>query len=158
MVATLCLTSGDPGGIATEITLKAWLRCHEETPFYVVADPGWLEHMARRLELPVPVHTLADPGEAAAIMRHGLPVWPLPWPAAPECGRSAPALAGTVTASIEIAFAHVKEGKAQAMVTNPIHKATLYQAGFQHGGHTEFLGSLCGGARPVMMLATPGLV
>ena len=41
--------------------------------------------------------------------------------------------------------------------TNPIHKATLYAAGFGFPGHTEFLAQLAGGARPVMMLAGPSL-
>jgi len=42
-------------------------------------------------------------------------------------------------------------------VTNPISKADLYQAGFAHPGHTEFIGALCGSDRQIMMLAGPRL-
>ncbi len=50
----------------------------------------------------------------------------------------------------------MQAGEAGAVVTNPISKAVLYQAGFPHPGHTEFLGALTGGT-PVMMLACPQL-
>jgi 4-hydroxythreonine-4-phosphate dehydrogenase len=48
-------------------------------------------------------------------------------------------------------------GKAAAVVTNPIHKSTLYGIGFPHPGHTEFLAALTGAPLPVMMLASPDL-
>ena len=48
-------------------------------------------------------------------------------------------------------------GAAAAVVTNPIHKKVLADAGFRHPGHTEFLGELTGARNPVMMLACPGL-
>jgi 4-hydroxythreonine-4-phosphate dehydrogenase len=51
-----------------------------------------------------------------------------------------------------------RQGGASAIVTNPIQKASLYKAGFQHPGHTEFLEFLAGqGAHAVMLLAVPGL-
>ena len=44
------------------------------------------------------------------------------------------------------------------MVTNPINKAALYQAGFAYPGHTEFLAALTGAAgQQIMMLASPPL-
>jgi len=55
----------------------------------------------------------------------------------------------------------IKQGKASAVVTNPINKNALYEAGFKYPGHTEFLGALAkqwgGTYRPVMMLAGPEL-
>jgi 4-hydroxythreonine-4-phosphate dehydrogenase len=49
-------------------------------------------------------------------------------------------------------------GRAAALVTNPIHKDTLYRAGFRYPGHTEYLAALAGAVEaPVMMLACPGL-
>ena len=47
----------------------------------------------------------------------------------------------------------MRAGRAGAVVTNPISKATLYAAGFRHPGHTEFLAALTGAPLPVMMLA-----
>jgi 4-hydroxythreonine-4-phosphate dehydrogenase len=56
--------------------------------------------------------------------------------------------------SIERAVALTLRGEASAMVTNPIQKKVLYEAGFIHPGHTEFLAALAGlKTPPVMMLA-----
>jgi 4-hydroxythreonine-4-phosphate dehydrogenase len=62
-----------------------------------------------------------------------------------------------VIASIEMAVRLAQAGRASGVVTNPINKAVLYQAGFAHPGHTEFLGVLTGAALPVMMLANDQL-
>ncbi len=52
----------------------------------------------------------------------------------------------------------MRDGRAAAVVTNPIHKESLYRAGFRHPGHTEYLAELAGLAEaPVMMLASPML-
>ena len=69
--------------------------------------------------------------------------------------RNAPA----VIDAIRAAAAFAQQGRASAIVTNPIHKSVLIEAGFEHPGHTEFLGSLAperDGA-PVMMLACDAL-
>ena len=64
--------------------------------------------------------------------------------------------------AIARAVGDVRSGRGGAVVTNPIHKKTLYDAGFRHPGHTEFLGTLSAAwtgtaATPVMMLAGPEL-
>ena len=53
-------------------------------------------------------------------------------------------------ASIRTAVQACLDGRAAGLVTGPIHKAKLAQRGFHHPGHTDFLGELCGIARPVM--------
>jgi 4-hydroxythreonine-4-phosphate dehydrogenase len=66
--------------------------------------------------------------------------------------------APAVIESIRRAVALVMKGDAAAVVTNSIQKKTLYEAGFEHPGHTEFLAELAGGgARPVMMLVGAGM-
>jgi len=66
--------------------------------------------------------------------------------------------ARAVIASIEHAAALCRSGAASGMVTNPINKAALYDAGFAYPGHTEFLAALTGAqGRQVMMLASPEL-
>ncbi len=64
--------------------------------------------------------------------------------------------AKAVITSIEAAVAAVKTGQASAIVTCPINKKILIEAGFKHAGHTEFFGELAG-AMPVMMLANERL-
>ncbi len=78
--------------------------------------------------------------------------------AAARLGAPNAATAAAVLEAIERAAALVQSGAASALVTNPIHKSVLMEAGFAHAGHTEYLGELSGpGTRAVMMLAGPSL-
>jgi len=165
-MAPLALTRGDPSGIGPELTLRAWLRLHEDPAapvFFAIAEPELLEVLAGQLGLAVAVKAIVTPSEAEAVFRHALPVLRLPGvvhgaPGVPDVLDAA----GTI-ASIEQAVAFVGTGEAAAVVTNPIAKSVLYEAGFAHPGHTEFLGELAqrdfgvASARPVMMLWSPEL-
>ncbi|HEX9809954.1 MAG TPA: 4-hydroxythreonine-4-phosphate dehydrogenase PdxA [Alphaproteobacteria bacterium] len=155
----LALTMGEPAGISAEITLKAWLgrSMNGVPPFYVIDDPSRLADIAVGLRVEVPVHPIACPGETLATFGAALPVLPLPLERRVTPGRPDPANTATVLASIRRAVDAVRSGEAAAMVTNPINKEVLLRAGFSHPGHTEYLGELTGTAKPVMMLACPGL-
>jgi 4-hydroxythreonine-4-phosphate dehydrogenase len=157
--APLVLTIGEPAGIGGEITLKAW-RARDASPlppFFVLDVPERLTRLAVSLGLDVPVRAIAAPAEAAAIFPRALPVLPiaLPHPVVPgklDTG-NAPAVIGAIRQAVEL----VQQGRAAAVVTNPIQKETLYAAGFHHPGHTEYLAELAGGVTPVMMLVGPEL-
>jgi 4-hydroxythreonine-4-phosphate dehydrogenase len=84
-------------------------------------------------------------------------VLPVLLAANPVAGRPDPANAPAVIAAIEQATRLALAGRAAGVVTNPIHKSTLYGVGFPHPGHTEFLAALTGALLPVMMLASPDL-
>ena len=159
MTAPLVLSCGEPAGIGGEITLQAWMRRRDAAlpPFCVVDDPMRLERIAAMLGWAVPVAKIAAPAEAVTVFGRALPVLPVAFPAPVVPGRPDAANAKTVIAAIETGVRLVAQGASAALVTNPIQKETLYQAGFAHPGHTEFLGALAGGARPVMMLACEGL-
>jgi 4-hydroxythreonine-4-phosphate dehydrogenase len=87
-----------------------------------------------------------------------LPVLPVRLAADPVAGRPDPANARAVVASIERATGLAIAGEVGAVVTNPINKAALYQAGFGYPGHTEFLAYLTGATgHQIMMLASPML-
>ena len=147
----LALTMGDPAGIGGEITAKAWRACAGDGPqFAIIADPFWVG------ALDVPMAVIKHMDQVADVFHSALPVLSLSLPEIARPGRPDPANAPAVIASIERAVALVQAGEASAVVTNPISKAVLYQAGFPHPGHTEFLGALTGGT-PVMMLACPHL-
>jgi 4-hydroxythreonine-4-phosphate dehydrogenase len=106
----------------------------------------------------VPVRPIDRPAEAAGIFGEALPVLPLDTSVAARPGRLDPANAEAVLQAIRRAVALSLAGEAAAVVTNPIHKQVLMEAGFSHPGHTEFLAELApGGATPVMMLACPQL-
>ncbi|MGD9536518.1 MAG: 4-hydroxythreonine-4-phosphate dehydrogenase PdxA [Alphaproteobacteria bacterium] len=158
--APLALTMGEPGGIGGELALKAWLaRGEQALPRFVVLDePARLEALAKALGLPCPIGRVASAVEARAQFDRALPVLPLGIPVDARPGRADPANAPAVTGSIERAVALVQAGEADAVVTSPIQKQSLYEAGFKFPGHTEFLGMLGGsGVEPVMMLACDAL-
>lgn len=72
-------------------------------------------------------------------------------------GHADPENALAVTDAIEVAVDYAMKGAAAAVVTAPIHKATMRAGGFAFPGHTEFLEQLTGAEHAVMMLAGPGL-
>jgi 4-hydroxythreonine-4-phosphate dehydrogenase len=160
----LALTRGDPSGIGPELALKSWLALHadEAAPaFFIIADPDELAVLARRFDLPVPIEA-AEARQAAAIFQRALPVVPLRRPVKGSLGRPEVADATGTIESIEIGAGLVRAGAADALVTNPIAKQVLKQAGFRHQGHTEFLGELAlhlfgQESRPVMLLWSPEL-
>jgi len=153
----LLLTQGDPAGIGPELTLRAWLQRDQEAlpPFAVLADPAHLEQVARALGWTVPVASL-DIAQTVSAFPHALPVIPLNAAVAARPGQPDSASAPSVVESIETAVQLARGGAASALVTNPIAKHVLYDAGFRHPGHTEFLAALAGqdGStyHPVMML------
>lgn len=150
--APLALTMGDPAGIGGEIAAAAWWDGHRRTrPFALIADPDW----AAGLGVPVAVIDRMD--QVTGRFDAALPVLPvkLAVPATP--GQPDPRNAAAVIASIETATRLAIAGEAAAVVTCPIAKSVLYEAGFAYPGHTEFLGALTGVAAPVMMLAAPAL-
>jgi 4-hydroxythreonine-4-phosphate dehydrogenase len=158
----LALTMGEPAGIGGEIALMAWSRRGEGVPpFFLLDDPDRLQALSRRIGFTMPLAAIERPEEAAARFADALPVLPLTLSAPAVPGKLDAANAGAVLASIRAAVGHVREGRAAAVVTNPIHKHVLYEAGFKHPGHTEYLAELAAEngrtPTPVMMLACPQL-
>jgi len=159
----LAVTTGDPAGIGPDVILASWLRRGETAApaFYVLGDPAQLNARAAKLGAAVPVAP-CSPAEAPALFDDALPVVSLDHRLSHGCGKPDPADAPGIIESIDRAVADVFEGRAAGMVTAPISKKPLYQAGFDHPGHTEYLGALAGQRTgqtvlPVMMLAGPKL-
>lgn len=157
--APLAVTMGEPAGIGAEITLKAWTRRREGVaPFFIIDDPARLQSLARNLGLAATIKVIERPGEAVAVFGSALPVLKTSLAADTVPGKPDPANAEAVIAAIETAVRLTMDGGAGAVVTNPIHKSTLYKAGFSYPGHTEFLAALSGNdTAPVMMLAADDL-
>lgn len=156
---------GDPSGIGLEIVLTAWLQrgAHQLDPFCLYADFDALQARAHALGLPVAISVVDQPGDAASQFARALPVIDIPVAAPVVAGepdsRNAHATIGAITRAV----ADVHAGNARAVVTNPIAKSVLYEAGFAHPGHTEFLAELAAqhwpgkNYLPVMMLACDAL-
>ena len=151
----LAMTMGDPAGIGPELALAAWRNRTPSAPFVVFAAPGILAAAAKRAGFAAPIIE-TDAAGAQAAFSNGLPVVPLTNAVEDAPGRPSPANAAATIESIERAVKAVHQGEARAVVTNPIAKAALYQAGFKYPGHTEYLGALAEAwgapAFPVMMI------
>jgi 4-hydroxythreonine-4-phosphate dehydrogenase len=159
----LAVTMGEPAGIGGELTLRAWAARHRDPTacFFALDDPARLTRLADQLGLGVTVRPVASPAEVRSVFSVALPVLPVPLTQAAIAGKPDPANAPATIASIERAAGLAMSGEAGAIVTNPIQKSTLTQAGFAHPGHTEFLAALAACGEPVpqvaMMLACPSL-
>ena len=156
--APLAVTMGEPAGIGGELSLKAWsLRRRDDRPFFVLDDAARLTALASKLGLEVPVQNVDRPAEAAHVFKTALPVLPVrlraPVRTAHPDPANAPATLEAIERGVELALA----GEIAGMVTNPIQKKTLQDAGFRHPGHTEYLAELAGGVDVAMMLACPEL-
>ncbi len=151
---------GEPAGIGGEIALAAWLRRRDAAvpPFYLIDAPGRLAALAQGLGWNVAVFAIGAPAEAAAVFPDALPVLPLSAAPRAQPSQPDPADARLVIEAIDRAVADARDGRAAAVVTNPINKDALYRAGFRYPGHTEYLAQLARSIEPaVMMLASAEL-
>ncbi len=152
----VAFTPGEPAGIGPDLAVALAQR---RLPAEVVAvcDPDLLAARARALGLPLTVREAhfgrppqpAPPGTLACL--------PVPLAAAAEPGRPDPANARCVLDTLDAAVAACREGHCSALVTGPVHKAMINDAGITFTGHTEYLAELTGAPRVVMMLVAGDL-
>ena len=146
---------GEPAGIGLELLGAVWRAQRDGgAPFFLIGDP---EAASTAAASPLPVANITAPEEAAAAFAAALPVLPVPLARPPLPGRPDAANAPMVLECIRQGAALCLAGRAAGLVTLPIAKAPLYEAGFAFPGHTEFLAHLTAAPRPVMMLAGPSL-
>ncbi|CAN5280725.1 4-hydroxythreonine-4-phosphate dehydrogenase PdxA [soil metagenome] len=155
---SLALTIGEPAGIGPDIAIATWLKRRElDLPaFYLIGDGAYIAQRARALGVNIETADV-EVEEAVGAFADALPVVTTGVTATAQPGKPDDNSAQVAIASIRHAVADVIEGRASAVVTNPIAKSVLYRAGFSHPGHTEFLAQLAaavGGTvpHPVMML------
>lgn len=154
----LALTLGEPAGIGPELSLMLWARREAlNVPvFAAVGDPGLLISRAKALGLDVPVRECKI-DEAGKLFETALPVIRAGEPATAQPGKPDRTSAQAVIAAIDRTVELVQAGEAAAVVTNPIAKAVMYEAGFLFPGHTEYLAHLAAGKyrpapHPVMLI------
>ena len=133
--APILITMGEPAGIGPEVAIAAFEHFGGHIgnhPLRLVGDPA-LFGAHRDHVIPTHARVKAVPGKL-------------------DAGN-----ADAVTEAIELAVQACLQSEAAALVTAPINKAVLNEAGFPFPGHTEFLGHLTGARRAVMMLASDQL-
>ena len=158
MTPRIALTSGEPAGIGPELCLAL---AAQELPCELVCfgDRALLEERAHTLRSAVTLRTWEPaPGPARTVHVPGeLAVAHLPLAAASVAGRPDPANARYVLALLDRAVEGTLAGEFDALVTAPVHKGVINDAGIAFTGHTEYLQRRTGSARAVMMLTSGAL-
>ena len=149
----LAITPGEPAGIGPEILLR-FHAAHPDFRLLAVADPELLASAAERLGCSADIAAW-EPGQPVPQGR--LACCPVSLRRTAEPGRLDPINAAYVLETLTRAVELVQSGEAAALVTGPVHKGVINDAGIPFTGHTEFLARQAGVERVVMMLAAPGL-
>lgn len=149
----LALTPGEPAGIGPECTIKLAVE-HPELRLLVVADPMLLTQTADQLGLQVTVKTW-QPGDP--VKSRQINCYPVHLKARVIPGKVDPANSAYVVETLKTAVKLVQNNFAEALVTAPVHKAVINDAGIPFSGHTELLAELAGLKKVVMMLAADSL-
>lgn len=151
----IALTPGEPAGIGPDliVTLAQTARPAE---LIAIADPDLLLARATRLGLPLHLY----PFDAGTPHRHAagtLAIVPVPLATTVIPGQLDVRNAHYVLATLQEAGAGCLDARFDAVVTAPVQKSVINDAGIAFSGHTEFFQMQAGVPRVVMMLACPGL-
>lgn len=163
MTKPLAVSIGDPSGIGADIILGAWAKrkSFELPKFIVVGDPAMIERRSKQLGLSTKLTTVGS-SDTLVINDDALCVVALENSQNGAPGEPCSADANGTIEAIKRCVDLVLDGSAAGVVTCPINKKVLYDTGFTHPGHTEYLAELAynktgADVRPVMMLAGPEL-
>ena len=157
MIERIAITAGEPAGIGPDLCIQLAQQSDKHCERIVVADPALLQARAEQLGLPLSLQPFDPSAPAQASHAGTLRVMPVPLVAPCTAGVLDPANASYVLDTLRAAVRACEAGEVAAMVTAPVHKGVINDAGVPFTGHTEFLADLCGVELTVMMLATEGL-
>ncbi len=158
---TLAITVGEPAGIGPEIAIRAAWAMRDEANCVLVGDAAFLALTASLIDPAIRLAALST----QALRNGGLPhfgtarlaVIDVPLDAHVVPGRLDPENGRAVLATLDLAIEGCKQGWFDAIVTAPLQKSTINDAGVAFSGHTEYLADKTGTAKVVMMLAgSPG--
>ncbi|MDD0842086.1 4-hydroxythreonine-4-phosphate dehydrogenase PdxA [Pseudomonas sp. Gutcm_11s] len=151
------LTPGEPSGIGPDLCLLLAREAQPEA-WVAIASRDLLEARAKQLGLSIELHEVAPgrwPGTPAPA--GSLYVWDTPLAAAVSPGKLEKNNAAYVLETLTRAGQGCIDGSFAGMITAPVHKGVINEAGIPFSGHTEFLAELTATEQVVMMLATRGL-
>ncbi|WP_420719561.1 4-hydroxythreonine-4-phosphate dehydrogenase PdxA [Thiomicrorhabdus sp.] len=156
MTQRLIITSGEPAGIGPDLVLqlaqKAW-----PIELVVIADKTLLQHRAKLLGLNVDFieYDANKPAQPSKALQMVIEEIKTPQPVVD--GQLNPANAEYVIKMLKRAIQGCMHNEFAGMVTGPVHKGVINEAGLPFTGHTELLAEDSNTKQVVMMLATPGL-
>lgn len=155
---TIAITCGEPAGIGPEISIRAaWeLRCDIRS--VLIGDAAFLAMLAAEINPAIQLSAISP----QAVENDGLPDFPRDRIAVIDCPLSATVVAGQLDArngravlqTLDVAIAGALQHRFDAIVTAPLQKSTINDAGVPFTGHTEYLAEKTATPQVVMMLAT----
>lgn len=154
--ARVVITPGEPAGIGPDLTVQL---AQQSWPVELVvcASPALLQQRAMQLGLPLTLRPY-QPGVTAEPQQAGtLTILPIETAAPVTPGELCVANSDYVLATLTRACDGCLDGEFAALITGPVHKGVINDAGIAFTGHTEFFADRAGGHRVVMMLATEEL-
>jgi 4-hydroxythreonine-4-phosphate dehydrogenase len=152
----IAITPGEPAGIGPDLLIQL-VQQPQPQQLVAIADPKLLQQRAQLLDLPLTLlpHDPSRPPVATPATQ--LEIVPVTLSCPATAGQLEPANAAYVLACLRRAVSGCQAGEFAAMVTGPVHKGIINDAGLPFTGHTEYLAELTDTARVVMLLAAPGL-
>ncbi len=161
MTQRLALTVGEPAGIGPDLTVALAQQAHD-VQIVAICDPQLLERRAQQLDLPLKIlhfdRSSADSAERTLCEAGTIWVDSVSLAEEETAGQLNPANSAYVLRTLEVAAQGCLDGVYDAMVTAPVHKGVINDAGIPFSGHTEFLEAYTDTPKVVMMLATKGLM
>jgi 4-hydroxythreonine-4-phosphate dehydrogenase len=152
----IAVTPGEPAGIGVDLCLQLIQNPIPDTEVVIIADPDLLQQRAHILYLPYELKEF-DPNAAGVDPAGSFSILSVPLREPSIAGHLNPANAPYVLQTLTMAAELCLNKTFDAMVTGPVHKGVINDAGIPFTGHTEFLAALCKRQLTVMMLATEGL-
>ncbi|MEI7841204.1 MAG: 4-hydroxythreonine-4-phosphate dehydrogenase PdxA [Methylococcaceae bacterium] len=156
MLPRIALTAGEPAGIGADLCIQLAQQILPACELVVLADAALLQQRAKQLNLPLTLHHF-DPQKPRLILPPShLTILPIALKVPVEAGVLNHENSEYVLELLDRATHGCLNKTFAAMVTAPVHKGVINEAGFAFTGHTEHIALQTGG-HPVMMLATEGL-
>ncbi len=155
-ILRIALTPGEPAGIGPDLCLLAGQQARV-AELVLIADPELLAARAAQLDLPFRARRF-DPAQPARVDKPGeFCIAELPLYTPVQAGRLDVRNARYVLDTLDHAIAGCRSGSFDALVTGPVHKAVINDAGISFSGHTEYLAAATATDQVVMMLASGSL-
>ncbi len=156
MTQRIAYTPGEPAGIGPDLVIMLAQKGSNDE-IVAIADPDLLLARAAQLQLPLTLHELRPGNKPRPLKPAELVVAPIKLRTQCSAGQLNVANAHYVLDSLEHAIAGCQHGTYSALVTGPVQKSVINDAGIPFSGHTEFLAEKTATPKVVMMLATEGL-
>ncbi len=158
LIKRLAFTPGEPAGIGPDLAVLMAQQAYQQNDYELVifADPELLEMRAQALKLPLSLRSVDLHSPPKKLAPYELGIVPIRLSEPCTARQLNKANAGYVLKCLDQAIESCQKKWCDAIVTGPVQKSVINDAGIAFSGHTEYLAQKASCSRVVMMLATPG--